>query len=566
VRRPLRPLVAAGACLAGGVLVLAGFVSGAPVPDVAPVRFERWPAPGLEFVTDPGRTEKRHQPETMVAGVALLDYDGDGWLDVFLVNGAELPSLDKTSPRYWNRLYRNRHDGSFEDVTEKAGVRGMGYDFGVAVGDYDADGRPDLLVLGLRRNVLYRNRGDGTFTDVTEAAGLLRKDPEYGTLWAVAGAFLDYDRDGALDIFVSNYCVWDPASEPACGPPGRRDYCHPKNYRGLPNSLFRNRGDGSFEDVSQRSGIRSHVGKGMGIGLADFDGDGFLDLFVANDTLPNFLFHNQGDGRFQEIGFDAGVGYVDTAQPLSGMGADAQDVDDDGLPDIFMTALASETMPLFRNTGANVFLDVTARSGVASLSAPRAGWSCGIVDLDNDGFRDLFVAGGDVMDVNGTFAAQVSQTNAVFVNLGNGRFADGTSAAGTEFSGKKAVHRGAAFGDLDNDGRTDAVVTDLHGEVEVWRNVSPTPNYWLTLALVGSAKSHPDAVGAKVRLLAGGRPRYGHVNSAVGYGSASDRRLHFGLGAEPVANEIQITWPSGTRQTLRDVRADQVLEVREPRP
>jgi hypothetical protein len=543
--------------------VYAGFLNGAQIPEVAPVVFERWPASGLDFVTNPGRTENRHQPETMVAGVALLDYNGDGWLDVFAVNGAEVPSLDKSNPIYWNRLYRNRGDGSFEDVTEKAGVRGVGYDLGVAVGDYDADGDPDLLVLGLRRNVLYRNNGDGTFTDVTEAAGLLKPDPEYGTLWAVVGAFFDYDKDGALDVFISNYCVWDPATEPACGPPGRRDYCHPKNYRGLPNSLFRNRGDGTFEDVSKRSGIRAHVGKGMGIGLADFDGDGFLDLFVANDTLPNFLFHNRGDGRFEEIAFEAGVGYVDTAQPLSGMGADAKDVDNDGRPDIFFTALASETMPLFRNTGSNTFLDVTARSGVATISLPRAGWSCGIVDLNNDGWRDLFIAGGDVMDVHGTFAAQVSQTNAVFVNLANGRFADGTAGAGAEFSTKKAVHRGVAFGDLDNDGRIDAVVTDLHGPIEVWHNVSPAPNHWLALKLVGSAKSHPDAVGAKVQLLVGGQRRYGHVNTAVGYSSASDRRLHFGLGKEKVVSEIQITWPSGVQRTLRDVKADQVLEVHE---
>jgi hypothetical protein len=331
-------------------LALAGAVAWAAPPErVEPVVFEEVAAArGLRFTTNSGRTARRHQPETMVSGVALLDYDGDGRLDVYAVNGAPIDGLRKTGPEYWNRLFHQNADGTFTDVTEKAGVAGRGYDLGVVTGDYDNDGDPDIFVAGLRRNTLFRNNGDGTFTDVTEAAGLARPDPTYGTLWAVAAAFVDYDHDGRLDLFVSNYCVWDPAKEPLCGDPSRPDYCHPKQYQGLPNSLFHNRGDGTFTDVSAPSGIRAHVGKGMGIGAADFDGDGWVDLFVSNDTLPSFLFMNGRDGTFKESAFDRAVAFPDRAEAVSGMGAAAGDVDNDGWPDVFQTALSNET---FRSSG-----------------------------------------------------------------------------------------------------------------------------------------------------------------------------------------------------------------------
>jgi len=528
-----------------------------------PIVFELRGGIGVDFVTNSSRTARRHQPETMVSGVALLDYDNDGRLDIYAVNGARMTSLDKTDPVFWNRLYRNKGDFTFEDVTEKAGVKGKGYDLGVAAADYDHDGDTDLFVAGLRENVLFRNEGNGTFSDVTEASGLARPDPEDWRLWAVAAAFLDFDNDGDLDLFVSNYCVWDPATEPLCGPKGLNDYCHPRNYRGLPNMLFRNEGNGTFTDVSASSGIWKIVGKGMGLGIADYDGDGWIDVFVANDAEPNYLFHNLGNGTFEEIGFVAGVAYPETGRPLSGMGADARDIDDDGRPDIFHTALVGETMPVFRNMGKNTFAEVTARSGAASLTLSRSGWSNAIVDFNNDGKKDLFVCGGGVMDPEGEFRGRVPQTNLVLANLGDMKFADATPGAGPEFSTKKAVHRGGAFGDLDNDGRVDAVVTDLYGPIEVWRNVSPTSNHWLSILTVG-ARSNRDGIGAKISVTTRSGTLHSHVNTAVGYGGASDRRVHFGLGKEDRAARVEITWPSGVVQTLENVAANQVLLVREP--
>lgn len=535
----------------------------AQAPAFDPIRFELVKDTGIGFVTDSSRSSHRHQPETMVAGAVLFDYDNDGRLDLFLTNGAKMTELDKSEPRFWNRLYRNLGNWKFEDVTEKAGLKGTGYDLGATSADYDNDGFPDLFVAGLRRNTLYHNRGNGSFEDVSDRAGFNRPDPQYGTLWSVAAAFFDYDNDGKLDLFVSNYCVWDAKTEPLCGPRGMNDYCHPNNYKGLPNSLYHNDGDGTFTDVSAKSGIRKLIGKGMGIGLADYDGDGFLDLFVANDTEPNFLFHNLKNGTFEEIGFMAGVAYPEAGKALSGMGADARDIDDDGRPDIFHTALSSETMPVFRNLGNNSFLELTARAGVSSLSLSRAGWANAIADFNNDGRKDLFVAGGDVMDPTGEFKDKVRQTNLVLANLGGFRFADATSGAGPEFSTKRATHRGGSFGDLDGDGLLDAIVTALDEGVEVWRNTSPTPNRWLQLKLVGT-KSSRDAVGASLTATSASGVRHNHVNNAVGYSGASDMRVHFGLGKDETVAKLEIRWPSGVVQTLENVATNQLLEIKEP--
>jgi hypothetical protein len=546
------------------VLLAAALAAGAAAPlPFDPVVFDEVAAErGVRFVTHSGRTPRKHQPETMVAGVALFDYDGDGWLDLYVVNGAPLAGLAKTGPEHWNRLYRNDGTGAFSDVTARAGVAGRGYDLGVVAGDYDNDGDSDLFVAGLRRNTLYRNDGDGTFADVTEAAGLARRDPDHGTLWAVAAAFLDHDRDGDLDLFVSNYCVWDPATEPRCGDPAAPDYCHPRQYKGLPNSLFRNEGNGTFTDVSAAAGVRAHVGKGMGLGVADFDGDGWVDVFVSNDAVPSFLFMNDRDGTFKESAFERAVAFTDRAEAVSGMGADARDVDGDGRPDIFQSALANETFPLFRNLGAASFEDVTTRTGLAALASPRSGWGNGIYDLNNDGRKDLFVACADVMDPKGAFGARVPQANALFLAGPDGRFRDGAPAAGAEFA-RTAVHRGAAFGDVDNDGRVDVVVTALDGPLELWRNVSPAPHHWLLVKTVGT-RSNRDGMGAVVKVVTASGVQHNHVNTAVGYGGASDRRVHFGLGPDRVVKELSVWWPSGRTQTLGDVAADQVLVVREP--
>ncbi len=551
-------------CLCLGA-TLAALPSRAAEPESSfdPIIFELVTDNGIDFVTNSGRTDHRHQPETMVAGVALFDYDNDGFLDVYVVNGARMTDLDKTDPSFWNRLYHNQGDGTFEDVTEKAGVKGRGYDLGVAAGDYDADGFTDLFVAGLRENLLFHNKGDGTFEDVADQAGFNKPDPKYGTLWAVAAGFVDYDNDGDLDLFVSNYCVWDPETEPLCGPRGLNDYCHPNNYRGLPNSLYRNDGDGTFTDVSQASGIRKVIGKGMGLGIADFDGDGWMDIFVANDTEPNYLFRNLGDGTFDEIGFMAGVAYPEAGRALSGMGADARDIDDDGKIDIFHTALSNETMPIFHNQGDNTFLEVTARAGVSSLTLSRSGWSNAIVDFNNDGRKDLFVCGGDVMDPDGEFKERVPQTNLVMANVGDLKFRDASPGAGKDFSTKKAVHRGGAFGDLDNDGRIDALVTDLHGPIEFWRNVSPAANHWLLVRAVGTI-SNRDGIGARIKVTTPSKTLHNHVSPAVGYGGASDPRVHFGLGTDETVKKVEVTWPSGKVQTLKNVAADQVLVVTEP--
>jgi enediyne biosynthesis protein E4 len=526
-----------------------------------PIVFEDLTSTGIRFVTEPSRTQRKHQPETMISGLALFDLDNDGWLDIYAVNGATMPGLDKTDPKFHNRLYRNRGDGTYVDVTERAGVAGLGYELGVAAADYDNDGDSDLFVAGLRRNILYRNRGDGTFEDVTIPAGLAARDPEYGTLWSVAAAFFDYDKDGWLDLFVSNYCVWDPKTEPLCNRAEAPDYCHPDGYQGLPNSLFHNNGDGTFTDVSVATGVRAYVGKGMGIGLADFDADGWLDLFVSNDNWRAFLFHNREGRRFDEVGLEAGVAYTERGSKISGMGADARDFNNDGRPDIFQTALDGETMPLFRNLGGMTFDDWTGAAGLVAPTLAHTGWSNGIVDFNNDGWKDLFVAGGGVVDPKGDFAHRAARSSGVYANLKNGRFADASGEAGAAFA-RKAVHRGAAFGDLDNDGRIDAVVSALEDRLEIWRNVSPTPNHWLLVKAVGS-RSNRAGIGARLRVTTATGVQYDHVNTAVGYGCASDVRVHFGLGRDSIVQELQIAWPSGALQTLRDVPGDQVLTVHE---
>ncbi len=532
-------------------------------PEFEPIVFELRKSTGVDFQVEPSRTDRRHQPETMISGVALFDYDNDGNLDLYLVSGATMPGLEKTDESHYNRLYRGHGDFTFTDVTERAGVKGRGYTVGVTAADYDNDGYQDLFVAGLRENILYRNRGDGRFEDVTRRAGLAEPDPDYGTLWAVAAAFFDYNKDGWLDLFVSNYCVWDPATEPVCGPSNSPDYCHPQHYDGLPNSLYRNNGDGTFTDVSVESGIRRHIGKGMGLGVADFDDDGWIDIYVANDTVPGFLFHNQGDGTFREIGFESGTAYTYSGHAVSGMGVDARDINNNGLVDIFVVAMTNEAFPLYINTGDLLFDEVTAPSRLAMLTRDKTGWSSGVFDFNNNGWKDLFVASGDVMDPRGTFKDRVPQPNSLFVNLKNGRFADAAPTAGPDFLKSVAVHRGAAFGDIDNDGRIDAVVAALSGPTEIWRNVSKRENNWILISTRGT-QSNRDGMGAKIRIKTDSGMRYNHVNTAVGYGSSSDRRVHFGLGEDKIIREIRITWPSRIVQVLENISANQILSVVEP--
>ena len=533
----------------------------------AQIRFEDVAArAGVGHVVRNSETPQRYQIEPMIAGVALLDYDNDGRLDVFFCNGAAIPGLEKSDGSFSNRLYRNRPGPVFEDVTAKAGVAGAGYSMGAAAGDFDNDGRTDLYVAGVNRNVLYRNRGDGTFEDVTASAKVAGELPGRGKVWSVGAGWFDYDRDGDLDLFVVNYCVWSVEKDKVCGAPkkGYRTYCHPDAYDPLPNVLYRNDGDATFTDVSAASGIGGHMGKGMGLAFADYDSDGWLDAFVSNDAWRNFLFQNRGDGTFEENGLSAGVAYVDAGRPVSGMGADFRDYDGDGRPDIFVSALSNETFPLFRNEGNGMFRDETFGSRLGGQSLAWGGWSTGMVDLDNDGLLDVFVAGGHVQTNEELYSSRSSrQSNRVFRNLGDGTFRDVTRACGADFQ-QLGLHRGAAFGDLDDDGGIDAVVTRLNEPVEVFLNRTEPSGHYLMVMLVGT-RANRDGLGASLRLVLGsGRSLARHATAAVGYGGSSDKRVHFGLGAEERVEKLEITWPGGRLQVLENVGADRVLEVREP--
>ncbi len=520
---------------------------------------------GLSFVLKNSASARKYQVETMPGGVAVLDYDNDGWLDIYFVNGAELPSMKKSSSQYWNRLFRNNRDGSFTDVTAEAGVAGEGYSIGVAVSDYDNDGDQDIFVAGVNRNILFQNRGDGTFRDVTASAGLEGIDPARGKMWSVGAAWVDYDNDGRLDLFVANYCRWNTSIDPYCGDPrpGYRTYCFPAQYEGLPNQLFRNMGDGTFTDVSQVSGIGKYIGKGMGVAVADFNDDGFTDIFVANDTVPNFLFQNDGRGVFRDVALRAGVAVNESGAAVSSMGVDFRDYDNDGRPDLIVSALEGETFPVFRNIGKGFFSDETFPSQLAMGTLKRSGWSLGLFDFNNDGFKDLFTANAHVNDNIELYNEQTyRQPNSLFLNLGDGRFQDVSTLAGPDFQVRRP-HRGCAFADLNNDGKIDVVTTSLNESAELFRNESVDHNHWLTVLLVGT-RSNRDGLGAKVKLaLSSGASQFNHATTSVGYASSSDRRVHFGLGKEKLVRTIEVRWPSGTIQVLRDVRADQILTIRE---
>ncbi len=500
-------------------------------------------------------TPRKYLIETMAGGVAAFDYDGDGLIDLFFTNGASVPSLIKQPGIDDNRLFHNEGNFKFRDVTAQSGLAGQGYSIGVAAADYDNDGKPDLFVAGVNGNHLYHNDGNGRFRDVTEQAGIT------GDTWSVAAAWLDYDRDGLLDLFVVNYVAWSPELNPLCTETANAIpvYCHPRKFKGLANQLFHNLGNGRFEDVSEKSGISRFVGKGMSAAVADYDGDGFPDIFVTNDGLQNFLFHNLRHGNFEEVALDAGVALTDSGRSVSGMGADFRDYDNDGRPDVVFTALAGESFPLFRNLGGGAFQDNSYASRLAPLTIRRSGWGVSFGDFDNDGWKDLISANSHVTDNISSFSGdRYELPNSLFRNLGNGKFEDVSASVGQDFAAPRA-HRGLAVADLDNDGRLDVVVSVLGESPEIWHNITPNNNHWVAFRLTGT-QSNRDGLGAQIRLA----DQVNAQTSSIGYASSVLGPVHFGLGARQIVPRVEIVWPDGRRQVLEDVHADRIVQVSEP--
>jgi enediyne biosynthesis protein E4 len=523
----------------------------------------------IDFTQENSATSNKYLIETMGGGVALFDYDNDGRLDIFFANGALLSDSmpdgkmpDKSNKKFWNRLYHQNADGTFTDVTERAGINGLPHEYysmGVAVGDYDNDGFEDLYVTGYGGNILYHNNRDGTFTDVTEKAGVK------GGGWSSSAGFFDYDNDGKLDLFVTRYIDWTFKTNRFCGerpPNGVRSYCHPDNYDGLTNILYHNNGDGTFSDVSQKAGIANPHGKGLGVSFADYDGDGFTDVFVANDSVQCFLYHNNGNGSFTEVGLLAGVGYNEDGKTFAGMGIDFSDYDNDGLPDIVVTDLSNERYMLFRNEGTGTFRDVTNISGIGGATLPFSGWSTHLFDYDNDGWKDLFVAQSHVMDTIEKMSPNLRYLQPPLLLRNNsGHFV--RVIAGEVFR-QDWAGRGAAFGDIDNDGDTDLVVSNLGQKAYLLRNDGGNRSNWIGIQPVGT-KSNRDGIGARIKVVsASGFTQYFTVNTAVGYLSASDKRVIAGLGKDSSAKLIEIRWPSGIVQKFEDVKARQYLKAVEP--
>jgi hypothetical protein len=532
------------------------FLNYAAMAAAAPI-FEVKPLRGIDFLLQNSPTPRKFLIETMPGGVALFDYNNDGLLDIFMVNGGRITdglhvpeNFERSNPRYWNRLYRQNRDGSFLDVTQAAGLSNVGngnYGMGAAVGDYDNDGNADLYVTSYGKNILYHNNGDGTFTDVTAKAGVA------GGGWSVSAGFFDYDNDGRLDLFVTRYMDWDADHNKICGGDWHT-YCPPNAFPATTCLLYHNRGDGTFEDVTEHSGLAAKKGRALGVAFADYDGDGFTDIFVANDGMQQYLFHNNGNGTFTECALESGVAFTADGKGMSGMGAVFQDYDNDGRPDVLVTVLPREIYSLYHNEGSGNFNYASLEAGLGALTSMSSGWGVGLEDFDNDGWKDLFVAQGHVLDNVQDIDASLRYKELPLLALNHkGRFERADSGVT-----KPLAARGVAFGDINNDGCMDAVISCLGGPPVLLLNRGGGNNHWLTISLQGT-RSNRDGYGARVSV--NGQTRV--ATSTGSYLCANDKRLHFGLGSSEEAT-VELFWPSGVKQVLNDVRADQFLSVREP--
>ncbi len=555
--------------LAGWALPCASLLVLAAAPSPRDVRFTDVTRElGIDFEHASSATSNKYLLETMGGGVALLDYDDDGRLDVFFTNGAKIDdpmppgkAPDKSDRRFWNRLYHQKEDGTFEDVTERAALSGGAqnrYGMGAAVGDYDNDGRADLYVTGYGGNTLYRNEGDGTFRDVTARAGVAASG------WSASAGFFDADNDGRLDLFVTRYVEWTFEKNGYCGEkkPGYRAYCHPDNYEATTSLLFRNNGDGTFTDASAKAGIAGIRGKALGVAFADYDNDGYVDVYVANDSVQSHLYHNDGNGTFSEVGLLVGVGYNEDGKTFAGMGVDFADYDNDGRPDVVVTDLSNERYRLFHQGTDGSFQDATNSSGVGAATLAFAGWSTGFFDYDSDGWKDIFVAQGHVMDTIEKTAPNLRYLQPpLLLRNESGRFLRVTP--GDVFL-REWAGRGAAFGDLDNDGDVDVVVSNVGQPAFVLRNDGASARTWLGIRTVGT-RSNKDGIGCRVKVVsASGATQYWTVSPTVGYLSASDKQLRVGLGGAPAATLVEIRWPSGVVQKLENVPAGRTLVATEP--
>jgi enediyne biosynthesis protein E4 len=548
-------LKSAGAVLAAPRSAWSGATAPVPVTyvDVAA-------AAGITFQHDNAASAEKYLIETMGSGCGWIDYDQNGLLDLYLVNGAAT-RLYKPKRRLQSALYRNNGDGTFSDVTAKAGVAAEGlFGMGLAVGDYDNDGFPDLFVLGYGRCILFHNNGDGTFTDVTAKAGV-----ENSGRWGSSAAWFDYDNDGRLDLVITNYVDWAPDNNFWCGDhgPGLRSYCHPDNYHGQAPALYHNNGDGTFTDVSLRSGVGAKAGNGLGVVTFDYDDDGWQDIFIANDSMPNFLFHNNRDGTFREVGYTAGVAVSMDGTSEAGMGVDAADASGNGRMDLMVTHLDSQLARFYQNMGRGVFDDATLRSKISYATFHMSGFGTRFMDYDNDGWRDVFMADGHILDNIERYRSGVryAEPKLMFRNRGRGIFEDVSDRLGADFQ-RPRVSRGAAIGDFDNDGDLDVLLNNNGGPAQLLRNDGGNANHWLEIFLIGT-RSNRDGVGARVQLTAGDLTLYEQRKGGMSYQSAQDPRLHFGLGAHMTVDALEIIWPSGVVTKLAGIKSDQIISVKE---